>query len=73
MVANNLKERFRLRRRGHRAMAGRSKGGVGQAAVTLADGSTVAAIVVANPMGAVAGPDGRLWPIPAVVRFRKRR
>ena len=46
------------------AMAGALKGGVGQAAVTLADGSTVAAIVVANPMGAVAGPDGRLWADP---------
>ncbi|WP_306509540.1 P1 family peptidase [Corynebacterium xerosis] len=46
------------------AMAGAIKGGVGRAAVTLADGSTVAAIVVANPMGAVAGPDGRLWADP---------
>lgn len=46
------------------AMAGALKGGVGQASVTLADGSTVAAIVVANPMGAVAGPDGRLWSDP---------
>lgn len=46
------------------AMAGALKGGVGQASVTLADGATVAAIVVANPMGAVAGPDGRLWSDP---------
>ena len=46
------------------AMAGAIKGGVGRAAVTLADGSTVAAIVVANPMGAVAGLDGRLWADP---------
>ncbi|MDK8768271.1 P1 family peptidase [Corynebacterium freneyi] len=46
------------------AMAGALKGGVGQASVTLADGATVAAIVVANPMGAVARPDGRLWSDP---------
>lgn len=46
------------------AMAGALKGGVGQASVALADGATVAAIVVANPMGAVAGPDGRLWSDP---------
>lgn len=46
------------------AMAGAIKGGVGQASVRLADGSTVAAIVVANPMGAVVGPDGRLWADP---------
>ena len=47
------------------AMAGALKGGVGQATVTLADGSIVSAIVVANPMGAVAGPDGRLWSDPS--------
>ncbi|MFC3848920.1 P1 family peptidase [Corynebacterium hansenii] len=46
------------------AMAGAIKGGVGQASVALADGATVTALVVANPMGAVAGPDGRLWSDP---------
>lgn len=39
---------------------GISRGGLGQASVTTALGHTVAAIVVANPMGSVLAADGRL-------------
>ncbi|MEJ6019141.1 P1 family peptidase [Corynebacterium sp. H113] len=43
------------------AMAGAIKGGFGQACVALPGGYFVAAVMVANPMGAVVGPDGRLY------------
>lgn len=43
------------------AMAGALKGGIGQSAVRLPGGRTVAAIVAANPLGSVVDPDGRPW------------
>lgn len=49
------------------ARAGALKGGLGRAAVRLPaalGGATVAAVVVANPLGAVAGADGRLFADP---------
>lgn len=49
------------------ARAGALKGGLGRAAVRLPaalGGATVAAVVVANPLGAVAGADGRLFAAP---------
>lgn len=49
---------------GTAAMAGAIKGGVGRASVKLpesAGGYEVSVIVVANPAGAVVGPDGRLY------------
>ena len=51
------------------AMAGALKGGVGQASVRLPGGRTVAAIVVANPLGAVVDPEGRPWGDPAKGRL----
>lgn len=53
------------------AMAGALKGGVGQASVQLPGGRTVAAIVVANPLGAVVDPEGRPWGDPAKGRLRE--
>ncbi|WP_448851372.1 P1 family peptidase [Corynebacterium sp. 335C] len=59
------------------ALAGALKGGVGRAGVVRegdgegADGSKVAAVVVANPVGAVADPaTGRLWADPEAGRLR---
>ncbi|MBV7294879.1 P1 family peptidase [Corynebacterium sp. TAE3-ERU12] len=46
---------------GTAAMAGALKGGVGQAVVRFDSGAYVAAVVVANPLGAVVGPDNRLY------------
>ena len=44
------------------AVAGALKGGVGTASQLLDDGSTVAALVVANPVGSVLDPaTGQLW------------
>ena len=44
------------------ALAGVLKGGVGTASQVLDDGSTVAALVVANPVGSVLDPaTGELW------------
>ena len=37
------------------------KGGLGSASIILDDGVTVAAIVVANPIGTVVTPDGNFW------------
>lgn len=42
------------------ARAGGLKGGVGTASAVLADGSTVAALVVVNAVGSPVAPDGRL-------------
>ncbi|MBT4489296.1 MAG: P1 family peptidase [Rhodospirillaceae bacterium] len=45
------------------ACAGRLKGGLGSASVVSDDGVQVAALVVANPVGAVVMPgNGTLWP-----------
>lgn len=46
------------------AVAGDFKGGLGTASCILPDGSTVGALVVANPIGNVAARDGRLWAAP---------
>jgi L-aminopeptidase/D-esterase-like protein len=44
------------------ARAGRMKGGLGSASITASDGLIVAALVVANPVGAVTMPDlGTFW------------
>jgi len=44
------------------ATAGRLKGGIGSASLTLADGTIVGAIVAVNSWGAVVRPDcGRFW------------
>jgi len=44
------------------ATAGRFKGGLGSASLTLTSGPTIGAIVAVNSWGAVARPDcGRLW------------
>ena len=44
------------------AVAGVLKGGIGSASQVLADGTTVAALVVANPVGSVLDPvSGELW------------
>ena len=44
------------------ATAGRLKGGIGSASLTLGDGAIVGAVVAVNSWGAVARPDcGRLW------------
>lgn len=56
---------------GTAAMAGAIKGGVGRASVRLpeaAGGHEVSAMVVANPAGAVIGPDGRLYGDPDTPR-----
>ena len=37
------------------------KGGLGSASLVLDDGVTVAALVVANPIGTVVSPDGKFW------------
>ena len=39
------------------ASAGQLKGGVGSASAVLADGTTVAALVVVNPVGSAVDPD----------------
>lgn len=50
---------------GTAALAGALKGGVGRAGVTDVAGHQVAAVIVANPVGAVADPaTGRLWADP---------
>jgi len=41
--------------------AGRLKGGLGSASWRLADGTTVAALVAANPRGSAVMPDGTFW------------
>ncbi len=47
------------------AMAGRLKGGLGSASAVLEDGTTVGALVAANPVGGVVCPDtGRFWAAP---------
>ena len=46
------------------ALAGDAKGGLGSASFVLDDGSTVGALVVANPMGNIATPNGHLWAAP---------
>lgn len=47
------------------AMAGAWRGGLGQASLSLEDGATVAALIVANPVGSPVMPDGRtLWAWP---------
>lgn len=43
------------------ALMARYKGGLGTASVVLDDGTTVAALVAANPVGSAVAPDGRLW------------
>jgi len=43
------------------ARAGRLKGGLGSASAVAADGLTVGALAVANPVGAVAMPEGTFW------------
>ena len=50
---------------GRGAMAGTVKGGLGSASITLADGTLVAALVAANPVGSPLMPDGDTfyaWP-----------
>ncbi|MEP3347231.1 MAG: P1 family peptidase [Litoreibacter sp.] len=37
------------------------KGGLGSASLVLEDGVTIAALVVANPIGSVVTPDGKFW------------
>jgi L-aminopeptidase/D-esterase-like protein len=50
---------------GYGAMAGALKGGIGSASAVTADGITVGALVAANPVGSVVGPDGRtFWAAP---------
>jgi L-aminopeptidase/D-esterase-like protein len=50
---------------GFGALAGALKGGIGSASAVTAEGITVGALVAANPMGAVVGPDGRtFWAAP---------
>jgi D-aminopeptidase len=47
------------------AMAARQKGGLGSASVVLPDGTTVGALVVANPLGSVTTPgDRHFWAAP---------
>ncbi len=46
------------------AQAGQIKGGLGSASVQMADGSAVAALVAANPVGAVCDTAGRFWAQP---------
>ncbi len=46
------------------ALAGNTKGGLGSASFVLADGTTVGALVVANPVGDVTTPNGHLWAAP---------
>ncbi|MYM20791.1 peptidase S58 family protein [Brevibacterium sp. 5221] len=48
---------------------GVSRGGLGQAAVTTPAGHTVAALVVANPMGTVLGADGGLHAASALAGY----
>ncbi|SEO03702.1 D-aminopeptidase [Palleronia pelagia] len=44
------------------ALAGKIKGGIGSASAVLPDGSTVGALVAANPVGSVVHPDtGQFW------------
>lgn len=43
------------------ALAGDVKGGLGSASCLLPDGTTVGALVAANPLGNVATPAGHLW------------
>lgn len=46
-------------------IAARQKGGLGSASVVLPDGTTVAALVVANPLGSVTTPgDRHFWAAP---------
>ena len=45
------------RRGRHRRRAGQLKGGIGSASAVLADGTTVAALVVVNPVGSTVDPD----------------
>ncbi len=50
---------------GRGAMAGAAKGGLGSASLTLSDGTLVAALVAANPVGSPYLPDGETfyaWP-----------
>jgi putative pantetheine hydrolase len=50
------------------AVAGGLKGGVGNASAVLPDGSTVAALVVANAVGSAVDPrTGRLWASPSLL------
>ncbi|QFU07478.1 Peptidase family S58 [Rhodobacteraceae bacterium THAF1] len=47
------------------AIAGQLKGGIGTASAVLEDGTTVGALVAANPVGGVVCPDtGRFWAAP---------
>ncbi len=47
------------------ALAANEKGGLGSASLVLEDGTTVGALVAANPMGAVTTPGGRhFWAAP---------
>jgi len=49
---------------GYGAQAGQVKGGLGSASVLLPDGAQVAALVAANPVGAVCDAAGRFWAQP---------
>ena len=47
------------------ALAAQEKGGLGSASLVLPDGTTVAALAVANPLGSVTTPGGRhFWAAP---------
>ena len=46
------------------ALAGDVKSGLGSASCVLPDGTTVGALVAANPLGNVATPSGHLWAAP---------
>ncbi|NCO21382.1 MAG: P1 family peptidase [Rhodobacterales bacterium] len=46
------------------ALCAMQKGGLGSASFVLASGVTVAALVVANPVGSVTTPDGHFWAAP---------
>ncbi len=61
---------------GRGAMAGRVKGGLGSASLTLDDGVTVAALVAANPIGSPYLPDGETyyaWPWEIGAEFGGRK
>ncbi|MCB1391290.1 MAG: P1 family peptidase [Rhodobacteraceae bacterium] len=46
------------------ALAAMQKGGLGSASLVLGDGTTVGALVAANPMGSATTPGGHFWAAP---------
>ncbi len=61
---------------GRGAMAGRAKGGLGSASLTLDDGLVVGALVAANPIGSPYMPDGETfyaWPWEIDAEFGGRK